>query len=720
MGAALLRLNDILDTVSAYAPDADLDLLMRAYVIAAKAHAGQMRKSGEPYLVHPLGVAGILASMRMDVDTIATALLHDTIEDCLTSPDELQELFGPVIAELVQGVTKIGKLQFQSKAEAQAENFRKMVLAMAQDVRVVIVKLADRLHNMRTLEHMTPAAQRRIAQETEEIYAPIANRLGLHRLKEELQNLCLRFIHPRIHADLEAAVAASAEQRDAYIQRTTAHLTQCLKEAGITCDIQGRAKSLASVHRKMVQQKLEFEQIHDLLAFRLLADDISACYEVLGTLHGLYKPVPDKIKDYIAMPKVNGYQSLHTTVLGPEAQRIELQIRTREMHQVAERGIAAHWRYKEGHLDLDQTSIQRIARLRELFETAWEVEDSNEFLATVKIDLFTSEVYVFTPALEVKVFPAGATVLDFAYAIHTDLGNTCVGGRVGGRMVPMRHELASGDIVEINTRKDQKPSRDWLNIARTGRALAKIRRALRNAERDQGLELGRNMLSSELKRHGRNLNKLIKDGTVKKFLKENDFRDLDQALLALARGHLPLVRTVKALVPEVEPAPQPQEDTGFAGILRRIRGRARSPVLINGVDDVLVSYARCCNPLPGEQVTGFITRGRGITVHMASCPQLLALEPERRIPVQWDPNVRLAHSGEVRIVCADRPGLLANITACCDSADINITRVEAFPIGDGKSSCNLEIAVHSVKQLNKLMRKLEKIRGVMSVGRVRK
>jgi guanosine-3',5'-bis(diphosphate) 3'-pyrophosphohydrolase len=715
-----VRLNDILDTVSKYAPDADLDLIMRAYMYAAKMHAGQKRKSGEPYLIHPIAVAGILAEVKMDVDTIATALLHDTIEDCLTTQEELAAMFGPTVAELVNGVTKIGKLQFRSKAEAQAENFRKMVLAMAQDVRVVIVKLADRVHNMSTLEHMKPEAQRRIALETEEIYAPIANRLGLHRIKEQLLDLCLRYLHPEVYKELSEAVEATAAQRDDYIRRTTDLLAERLQNRGVACEVNGRAKSLPSIHRKMVEQRLEFEQVHDLLAFRVLVDDLTTCYAALGTIHGQFTPVPDKIKDYIAMPKVNGYQSLHTTVIGPERQRIEIQIRTHHMHQVAENGIAAHWRYKEGHLDLDPQSIETLEKLRELFEAAHEVQDPNEFLATAKSGLFAESVYVFTPAMEVRSFPQGATVLDFAYAIHTELGNTCTGAKVDGRMVSLRYELVSGERLEIVTKKDQRPSRDWLDIATTGRALAKIRKALRDAERDQGVEMGRNLLTSELKRQGRTIAKLAKEGKLKAVLKTHSFKDADQLYLALARGQVPLARIVKELLPDIEWTPHTEQKDALSAFLERIRGRSASPVRIAGEEDMLVAYAGCCTPLPGEPVTGYITRGRGITVHLSSCPQLLSLEEERRVPVEWDRGAKAHHNGEIRVLCFNRMGLLANISGTCEKSGINITRAAADPIDEDQSEIRMEVSVRDVSELNKLITKLEKIKGVISVDRVRK
>ena len=716
-----MRLNDILDMVSAYAPDANLDLVMRAYVFAAKAHAGQVRRSGEPYLIHPVAVAGILAGLKMDVDTIATALLHDTVEDTLVTREELVGLFSEEIADLVDGVTKIGKLQFRSRAEAQAENFRKMVLAMSRDIRVILVKLADRLHNMRTLEHMRPDKQRRIALETMEIYAPIANRLGLGQIKEQLETLCFRYIHPEAYTTLLEALDQGQEERRAYIERNSRLLAEHLAKHDMRCEVTGRAKALFSIHRKMVQKNLEFGQVHDLLAFRVFVDTVSQCYEALGYVHGQFWPVPGEFDDYIAMRKPNGYQSLHTAIMGPEGQRIEIQIRTWEMHRVAQTGIAAHWRYKEGHLALKQEEIRALAQLRELFETAREVEDPNEFMQTVKVDLFNHEVFVFTPAREVKVMSVGATALDFAYAVHTEVGNHCVGVKVNERMVPLRYELASGDTVEILTRADQSPSRDWLRIAKTGRALSKIRRALREKERERGVGIGRDMLAAELKRHGRNLNRLLKDGKVKEVAKAHGHKDAERLFLEVARGQMGLVKVARELAPDAD-WEVPREDkptTAFTSILNRIRRRQENAVLISGQTDVLVSYAKCCKPLPGEEVVGFITRGRGITVHLAACPQLLATERERRVPVQWESGVRINHTSDLRIVCADRPGLLSNITKCCEAGGINIGRLDARPIEDSKAIIHLEVLVSDVKQLTKLIANMEKVKGVVSVGRVR-
>jgi GTP diphosphokinase / guanosine-3',5'-bis(diphosphate) 3'-diphosphatase len=714
-----MRLNDILDTVSSYAPNADLDLIMRAYVFAAKAHAGQTRKSGEPYLTHPLAVAAILADLKMDVDTIATGLLHDTMEDCLVGHDELVERFGEEVCELVEGVTKIGKLQFNSKEEAQAENFRKMVLAMAKDVRVILVKLADRLHNMRTMVHMRADRRRGISQETLDIFTPIANRLGLSALKTELEDLCFRYLHPEVYEELEGNMAADSTSRLLYIKKTCLELEEELSSKGLEAKVIGRSKHLMSVYRKMQEQSLEFHQVHDLLAFRVFVDNIGQCYSVLGLIHAKFHHYPGKLKDYIAQPKSNGYQSLHTVVMGPDKQQIEIQIRTHQMHQIAEVGIAAHWRYKEGHLALSREDMAKITRLRELFEAAQEVEDPQEFFETVKVDLFASEAYAFTPRGDVKFFPLGATALDFAYSIHTEVGSKCVGAKVNGRMVPLRYAIENGDTVEILTREDQRPSRDWLDIARTGRALSKIRQEIREEERSKGRELGQSMLERGLKKYQRVLNRLVKDGSIKSAAKTHGFRRPEDLYLAIAQGQITLDRILRELLP-ADAFDEEEEEAGtITTFFKRIRTRSESPVLINGVEDVMVSYAQCCSPLPGEHVTGFITRGRGITVHLSGCRQLLALEPERRIKVEWHETGKAKHSGEVRILCNDKPGMLAEVGAVCKTVGINVTKLEAKSVEDNKAVLDLEVTITSVKELQRFMRSLEKVSGIIAVERMR-
>jgi GTP pyrophosphokinase len=716
-----MRLDDILETVSGYAPDADTEVIIQAYFFAAKAHDRQQRKSGEAYFTHPVAVAGILAQMKMDVDTIATALLHDTLEDTFATSEEITELFGEQICALVDGVTKLSKLEYRSKEQAAAENFRKMLLAMSKDIRVILVKLADRLHNMRTLHHMRDDKRRRIAKETMEIYVPIAARLGLMSIRMELENICFENLHPEKFLELSAQLAEGEELRQAYIDKVRSDLNGRFQEMGITGDIYGRAKHKWSIHQKMVNNNLEFHQLHDLLAFRIIVKDVSQCYAALGFVHSFYQPVPSRIKDYIAMPKANGYKSLHTTVVGPKGKRFEVQIRTPEMHRIAEDGIAAHWKYKAGHLALKAEEIAKISRMRELFQVAKEVEDPEEFMEVVKIDLFSEDVFVFTPTGDVREFPKGATALDFAYGIHSEVGNSCVGAKINGRMVPLRHTLASGDTVEILTSKNQYPRRDWLKMVKTGRAISRIRRYLREEEHETGRRMGREMLENELKKRGATLQSLVKNGELKAWLKKHSFREVDSLFLQLAQGHLGLSKLCRELLPGSEEfEDSPPAENALGRIVDRIRGRsARSPVLVSGTEDVLVAFAKCCNPLPKEPVAGYVTRGRGITLHRKDCVQLMSMDPSRRIPVEWDAKAEGgAHVGNIRVICVDRAGLLANISKNCLDAGVNITSVSANGLGDQKAEVDLQVRVGDVMELTKLIRRIEKIKGVISVERV--
>ncbi len=720
-GNARMSLPEITEKVRSYAPNADLDVVVRAYYYAARAHSGQVRKSGDEYFIHPVAVAGMLADLQLDVDSIASAMLHDVIEDCLCTHDDIASEFSPEIADLVDGVTKIGKLQFKNKHEAEAENFRKLVLAMAKDIRVILIKLADRLHNMRTLEHMRADRQRAIAQETLDIYAPIANRLGLHRYKMELEDLCFKYLHPDFYEDIVARMEEREPDRQAYIEGVNALLAEKLREMDLPANVSGRSKHIYSFYRKMTSSNLDFDQIHDLLAFRVIVDQVGQCYTALGLMHALFRPVPDRFKDYIATPKSNGYQSLHTVVIGPEGRQIEVQIRTAEMHKVAERGIAAHWKYKEGHLALSKEDISKMSKLRELFEAAQEVDDPQEFLETVKVDLFANEIFAFTPRGDVKFFPQGATALDFAYAIHSKVGHHCAGARVNGRMAPLSTPLKAGDSVEIITNPAQKPSRDWLEMARTGRALSRIRRAVREEERERGRVLGREMLEGALKKYDHTLAKVQKSGRLDEAMKEHNLRNLDQVFLAVGLGQLTLDR----LLPQLLPAgtieePAPEAEPLFASLLKRFRRPSKtSPVLIQGEGDMLVKFAQCCNPLPGEPVAGYITRGQGVTVHLASCRELLSLEPARRVAVEWQSGVKGQHSSQLVIVCANKPGMLADISAACKTGSINIHSVNVEHLPDNKSSIQLQVSVEDVGQLTKLMRAIEKIKGVIRVSRVR-
>jgi guanosine-3',5'-bis(diphosphate) 3'-pyrophosphohydrolase len=714
----LATISEILETIRTYSPDADLQPVMKAYLLAAKAHAGQTRKSGEPYLTHPLAVAAILANMRMDVETIATALLHDALEDNPLTRAEMETEMGSTIVTLVEGVTKIGKLKFRSNEELQAENFRKMMLAMSADLRVILVKLADRLHNMQTLDgHGKLDKQQAISHETMDIFVPIANRLGLTRLKAQLEDLCFRWLEPEVYEEIDKYLSETQADRDLYTERVTKALREQLTSQGVACDVVGRAKHRWSIWKKMQEHGLKVGEVPDLLAFRVLVDDVGQCYHALGLIHATFPPVPDRIKDYIARPKSNGYQSLHTTVVGPEGRRVEVQIRTRQMHRIAEEGIAAHWKYKEGRLALSPDDVARISRIRELFESARDTDNATDFMETVKVDLYADEVFVFTPAGDVKQIAAGATALDFAYAVHTDVGNHCTGAKVNGRLVPLRYVLKSGDTVEILTNPNQKPNRDWLEIVRTGRAVEKIRRWMRNEERELGIRLGKEMVEGELKRLHWDLKKVQSEGRLKEALQSRGYKDDEPLWIDVARGHVQLATIVKDLLPEgvyAKPAP-----TGtFSSLLTRWRGRTESPVLIQGEDGVLVTFARCCQPLPGEPVAGFITRGRGISVHKLTCDQLSTMDPERRIEVAWDPRSAGKHSGEIQIVCQDRPGMLSNITRVCEQAHVNINRAEARNMEDGRALCTLELAVRDVGELTKLIKTIERIAGVESVARM--
>jgi len=709
----------IMEKIQVYSPDADLAPVMTAYLLAARAHSGQMRKSGEPYITHPMAVAEILADMRMDVETIATALLHDALEDNPITPEEMEKEIGPTITGLVDGVTKIGKLKFRSREELAAENFRKMMLAMSKDLRVILVKLADRLHNMSTLEHHKPAKQKQIAQETMEIFVPIANRLGLSKLKAELEDLCLRYIDPEGFRRIEEFLERTQADREEYTARVCAALQKELDAAGVNADVKGRAKHRSSIWRKIERSGLELHEVSDLIAFRAIVADVGSCYHALGLVHSKFPPVPDRIKDYIARPKANGYQSLHTTVIGPERRRIEVQIRTEEMDRVAEQGIAAHWRYKEGHLALAPEDVVRISRIRDAFEAAKDADDAQEFMESLKVEFYADEVFVFTPKGDVKSFPMGATALDFAYAVHTDVGQRCTGAKANGRMVPLRYELRSGDTMEVLTSETQSPSRDWLEIARTGRAISKIRRYLRQEEREQGIRLGRDMLEGELKRFGSSIDKAKKEGRLAKTLSSRGFKEVEPLLVDVARGQLGLANIMRDLLPEgtYQSPKEEAQQNALASILNRFRRSTHSPVLITGEDGLLVHFAKCCAPLPGEPVVGFITRGRGITVHQGSCSQLEGMDPERRIPVEWDRESELRHNGEIRIFCTDRPGMLAKITKVCDQSGVNINKAVAQSDSGNPAMVKLELAVRDVSELTRLIRNIEKLDGVDTVQR---
>ncbi|MFT6820989.1 MAG: guanosine-3',5'-bis(diphosphate) 3'-pyrophosphohydrolase [Myxococcota bacterium] len=712
-------ISDILQTIRTYSPDANVQPVMSAYLLAAKAHKGQTRKSGEAYLTHPLAVAGILAGMRMDIETIATALLHDALEDNPITKAEMEQEVGPVITELVDGVTKIGKLKFRSKEELQAENFRKMMLAMNKDLRVILVKLADRVHNMSTIEHHKPEKQRSIAKETMDIYVPIANRLGLTQLKDWLDDYCFQAVNPAERLAILGHLNAHQEDLDSYISKVCRLLEDVAREHEVTGSVSGRVKAAVSIFRKMERQGLSIDNLRDIIAFRVVVPDKGACYLLLGAMHSAFEPIPDTFKDYIARPKPNGYQSLHTTVIGPDGRQIEIQIRTEAMHSVAENGIAAHWKYKEGKLALSAEEVVKISRIREVFEVASGMDDATSFAEVVKSELYADEVFVFTPAGDVKKFPLGATSLDFAYAVHSDVGSSCVGAKVNGRMVPLRYAMASGDVIEILTSPSQRPNHDWLKIAKTARAISKIRRYLKAAEEEAGARLGRDMLDGELKRYGDSIAKAKAENRLREYLKKRGYREVEPLFVEIAQGRTNLTSLVKRLLPEGVWDAHKDQSIGITNrIMNRFRTKSESPVLISGEDGVLVQFAKCCAPLPGESVVGFITRGRGITVHKAGCSQLDGLNPDRRMPVEWDTAKETKHTGRLQVFCNDRPGLLASISKVCEKAGVNIISAEAKKLGDGQARCMLDVSVRDVGELDQMVRSISGIAGVESVDRV--
>src|SRR5262245_27617861 len=715
-----MTLGEMTERVRQYNPAAETDVIERAYSFSAEKHAGQRRASGEPYVTHPLQVATIIADMRLDVQSVATGLLHDTVEDTLATLDQIKELFGGEIASLVDGVTKIGQISFTSREEKQAENFRKMLLAMARDIRVILVKLADRTHNMRTLGHLPPERQAEIAEETLEIYAPLAHRLGVYWIKSDLEDNALRYLHPEVYYQLKRSVAKKKAEREKYTKEVIANLSRRLGEAGLEADVSGRPKHFFSIYQKMQAQNLHYDQIYDLIAFRILVDSVGECYEALGVVHAAWKPVPGRFKDYIAIPKPNGYQSLHTTVIGPYGERLEIQIRTREMHRIAEYGVAAHWRYKTGG---DQTpdDDQRFAWLRQLLEWQTQLQDPQEFLRTVKEDLFSEEVFVFTPKGDLLNFPVGATIIDFAYRIHSEVGRHCTGARVNGRIVPLRYQLQSGDTVEIITTPTQQPSKDWLKLAKTSRARARIRAYVKTQQSQRSIAVGREILERDLARHHFDLAGLRKDGTLTRVLQELGVNSEDTLLAEIGYGKLTSQQVLVKIVPELELERRREQREGtLARLMRLVSRPPKGAVRVSGLDgEVLVRFAKCCQPLPGERIAGFITRGRGVTIHAGDCPKVLETDPQRRVDVEWQDTKGIPRAVRIEVTCVDAPGLLAVMSKAISSTGVNITLAQVHPTGDHKSQNTFELMVGSLDELNTVMKNLGRVRGVMRVTRMR-
>ncbi len=711
----MTQLETLIEEIPKYQPGADLDVLERAYRFSAASHQGQQRASGEPYLSHPLEVANLLVDFKMDVTTVTAGLLHDVLEDTAATKADLEREFGGEIAELVDGVTKIGKLAFSSREERQAENFRKMLVAMARDLRVLMIKLADRLHNMRTLDYLPPDRAKKIAQETLDIYAPLAHRLGMAKVKAELEDLGLRTLNPADYVDLQKRVAKRRLEREADINQVIAILQRKLAEVGIDSQIRGRPKHFYSIWKKMHDQGREFDEIYDLTAVRVITASVRDCYGALGVIHSLWKPVPGRFKDFIAMPKVNMYQSLHTTVIGPKGDPVEIQIRTREMHRIAEEGIAAHWLYKERKTGKDKLD-ESLVWLRQLIETQQDTKDPREFMDTVRVDLFPDEVYVFTPKGDVKALPEGATPLDFAYAVHTKVGEHCVGAKVNAKLVPLRYTLRQGDIVEIVTSPNQHPSRDWLKIVKSTRARAKINQWLKVEERARSIELGREMFEREARKYRLNPTALLGGEEIKKAAADFGFAGPDDLMAALGYGKSSVHQVLNKLAPNalLETPDKPKAAATRPAPVDGVR--------IRGVDDLLVRFARCCNPLPGDPIVGFITRGRGLTVHARDCLTVAksVLDRERLIDVEWD--VEEPGKRPVRIavyIGKDRPGLLSEITGAISARNGNITKAEVTVTDDRRGINNFVVEVADLRQLQDIIAAIRDVRDVINVERVR-
>ncbi len=713
----MIRINDIIDKVLDNYPDADLDIIDRAYIYSARVHEGQMRLSGEPYLSHPLEVSYILSEMKLDGVSIAAALLHDVIEDTHATAEDIQKMFGDQVLHLVSGVTKLSVLKFDSSQHRQAESIRRMLLAMADDIRVILIKLADRLHNMRTLQYHKPEKQKSIARETLDIYAPLAGRLGINWIKKELEDASFKYLYPDEYSVISAMVNKDRTERESYVEMVKKVLREKLAEYHLDGEVLGRYKHFYSIHQKMVEQNLSFEEVYDIIAFRIILESVPNCYEVLGMVHSLWKPVPKKFKDYISVPKPNMYQSLHTTVIGPYGERIEIQIRTREMDDVAESGIAAHWSYKEGTPG-DESVVKKFAWIQNIIENQENIKDPNEFLENVRIDLFPEEVYVFTPRGEIKSLPRGATPVDFAYLIHSEVGNQCVGAKVNGRMVPLKYELMTGNIVEVITSKHHHPSKDWLNFVKTVKARSRIRQWIKTQEKERSLSLGREMCEKAFRKYQLNLNSILRSEKMNEVVEQFNFKTVDDLLASVGYGKTTPMQVVRKFMPKPE---FEEGDAGslFGKIMGRVRKKkANSGVLVKGIDDILIKFGKCCGPVPGDSITGYITQGFGVTIHRTSCKNALKMNPERQIDVQWDDSYAETYPVKISIRSLDRVGLLADIAASISKNDANIQNLNTKTNADKFVEINLTLDVENTQHLHKVLSALKKVKLVQEVKRL--
>jgi guanosine-3',5'-bis(diphosphate) 3'-pyrophosphohydrolase len=707
---------ELLTKVQSYNPNADFGLIERAYHFAEKSHAGHKRASGLPYLSHPLGVSMILTDLRMDSVSISSGLLHDTVEDCGVTVAQLREDFGEEVALIVDGVTKLGRLEFSRKEERQAETFRKMLLAMAKDIRVILVKLGDRLHNMRTLEYLPEHKQYRIAQETMDIYAPLANRLGIHWVKSELEDNSFKYLNPEAYHDLKEQIAARRQEREAYVATIRERVSQELEKAGIEARILGRPKHFYSIYQKMVRQDIPFDDVYDVMGLRIITDSVRNCYAALGTLHALWTPVPGRFKDFIALPKPNLYQSLHTTLMGPQGERVEFQIRTEEMHKTAEQGIAAHWRYKEGGRG-DEKVTEKFAWLRQLLD--WQKDtagDARDFMETLKIDLFPEEVYVFTPRGDVKSFPRGATPIDFAYSIHTEIGQKCVGAKVNNRMVPLKYQLRNGDVIEILTNPNHFPSKDWLKIVKTSRARAKIRAWIKATEKERSIALGKELIERELQKYGVNPASVLKSEEMVEVARRFSLSSPTDLMAEIGFGKVSVVQVLAKLLPKevLETRQKPVKADP-----KQVPPHEVGGVKVRGVEDIMTRYAHCCNPVPGDDIVGFITIGRGVSIHTADCPRIVEFTPERMIDVEWDVEEVIPHPVGVSVVTVDSTGMLAKISSAIALCDVNIREATVNTTDAKRALFKFVIDINDLNHLQQVMKTIRQVKGVLSVVRVK-
>jgi GTP pyrophosphokinase len=722
----------LVDRVRAYHPEADAALIERAYTYSQWAHRNQKRRSGDPYFVHPVGVAGIIADLHLDTASVCAGLLHDVVEDTDSTLSDVANHFGAEIARLVDGLTKLNNIDFSSREDRQAESFRKMVVAMAKDLRVLLVKLCDRLDNMRSLDAMKAESQERIAAETMEIYAPLANRLGMQNLKSELEDLALKYLEPKAYQNIVDRLTRSERERQRYVEGVSRTVVGLLSQMGFASTVTGRAKHITSIHRRMKEHQCSFEQIYDLLGFRICVESAADCYATLGVIHSKWTPVPGRFKDYIALPKPNRYQSLHTTVVGPGQQRIEVQIRTHEMHRVAEHGVAAHWDYKQSQSGgVQRGEAAKYSWLRELEKFQTDLKDPAEFLESVKIDLFPDEVYVFTPRGDVRMFPRGATLIDFAYAIHTEVGDHCSGARVNGQLAPIRDKLRNGDVVEVTTSGDAQPLKDWLEACVTTRARNRVRAFLRAERREKSMNLGRELMSTEMHEAGMSLTKFLKNTQeLARVCKTHQVGTKEELFVAIGFGKIDAADVVQTIrnrpnndaAPESDgegDAPVPEFKEGaIERLVRKVQRKDIGGIRVSGSDEVLVRYAKCCNPVTGDAIIGFITRGRGVTVHRRECPKAFDSDPERRVEVSWSANSKITRPVSLRVRTENEPGILANVTQAFSAQHINISEANCRASKDGLACNVFTFMADDLAQLKTLMRELDKVRGVVQVERV--